>query len=103
MRWVARLLAALALVLSQPAPAAASPPSLPQLREAFMAAVSEPQVMAEIVADEETLFDRERNRFFLVEERESELGGGGGRGPGCEGRYCRDHHRRVGAVSGGAL
>lgn len=41
--------------------------------EATMAALAAPEVMAEIVADEETLFDRSRNRFFLVEEYESSL------------------------------
>jgi hypothetical protein len=42
--------------------------------EATMASLAAPDVMAEIVADEETLFDRARNRFFLVEEHESEMG-----------------------------
>ncbi len=42
--------------------------------EATMARLSTPEIMAEIVADEETLFDRSRNRFFLLEEHESELG-----------------------------
>lgn len=41
--------------------------------EATMARLSTPEVMAEIVADEETLFDRSRNRFFLVDERDSDL------------------------------
>ena len=41
--------------------------------EATVARLSMPEVMAEIVADEETLFDRTRNRFFLLEERESVL------------------------------
>jgi hypothetical protein len=41
--------------------------------EATMARLSEPAIMAEIVADEETLFDRSKNRFFLVEEHESAL------------------------------
>jgi hypothetical protein len=41
--------------------------------EATMARLSEPAVLAEIVADEETLFDRTKSRFFLVEEHESAL------------------------------
>lgn len=41
--------------------------------EETMARLSTPEIMAEIVTDEETLFDRARNRFFLVEERESDL------------------------------
>lgn len=41
--------------------------------EATVARLSSPEVMAEIVADEETLFDRARNRFFLLEEHESLL------------------------------
>jgi hypothetical protein len=41
--------------------------------EVTMARLSTPEIMAEIVADEETLFDRSRNRFVLVEERESDL------------------------------
>lgn len=41
--------------------------------EATVARLSTPEVMAEIVADEETLFDRARNRFFLLEEHESVL------------------------------
>ena len=41
--------------------------------EATMARLAEPATMAEIVADEETLFDRSRNRFFVVEEHESAL------------------------------
>ena len=32
-----------------------------------------PEVRAEIVADEEKLFDRARSRFFVVEEHESDL------------------------------
>jgi hypothetical protein len=35
--------------------------------------LSRPEVRAEIVADEEQLFDRPRNRFFVVDEHESEL------------------------------
>lgn len=41
--------------------------------ETTMARLSTPEVMAEIVADEETLFDRVENRFFLVEEHESAM------------------------------
>jgi len=41
--------------------------------EATMARLSTPEVMAEVVADEETLFDRTKNCFFLVEEHESEM------------------------------
>jgi hypothetical protein len=35
--------------------------------------LSRPEVRAEIVADEEQLFDRSRNRFFSVVEHESDL------------------------------
>ena len=42
-------------------------------RQAFFAAMAEPEVMAEIVADEERLFDRSRIRSFTVEERHSSL------------------------------
>ena len=35
--------------------------------------LSSPEAAAEIAADEEQLFDRAANRFFLVEERESVL------------------------------
>jgi hypothetical protein len=41
--------------------------------EATMARLADPETMAEIVADEETLFDRSKNRFFLVEEHDSEI------------------------------
>lgn len=41
--------------------------------QGFLQAISDPVVMAEIVADEETLFDRAHNRFFLLEEHESSL------------------------------
>ncbi len=41
--------------------------------EATVARLSRPDVMAEIVADEETLFDRAKNRFFLLEEHESAM------------------------------
>lgn len=40
---------------------------------AFQHAIADPSVTAEIVADEETLFDRSRNRFFLLDEHESDL------------------------------
>jgi len=45
-------------------------------REAFercSANLGRPEVRAEIVADEEQLFDRTRSRFFLVEEHESDM------------------------------
>lgn len=42
--------------------------------EATMARLSEPATMAEIAADEATLFDRAKNRFFLVEKHESAMG-----------------------------
>ena len=35
--------------------------------------LSSPEAAAEIAADEEQLFDRAANRFFLVDERESSL------------------------------
>jgi hypothetical protein len=35
--------------------------------------LARPEVRAEIIADEEQLFDRSRNRFFLVEEHESDM------------------------------
>ncbi|HET8612246.1 MAG TPA: EthD domain-containing protein [Sphingomonas sp.] len=41
--------------------------------EAVMKRFSAPEVMDEIVADEETLFDRSKSRFFLVEEHETAL------------------------------
>jgi hypothetical protein len=41
-----------------------------RMRAALKAA---PDVIAEIAADEQNLFDRSRNRFFFVEERESDL------------------------------
>jgi EthD domain len=41
--------------------------------DACFAAIAEPARMAEIVADEEKLFDRSRIRIFRVEERESVL------------------------------
>ncbi|ALR23161.1 EthD domain-containing protein [Sphingobium baderi] len=39
--------------------------------ESAMAMLGTPEIMAEVAADEETLFDRSRNRFFTLEERES--------------------------------
>jgi hypothetical protein len=39
--------------------------------EAAMAMLGTPEVMAEVAADEATLFDRTHNRFFTVEEYES--------------------------------
>ena len=44
--------------------------------EAAMAVLTAPEIQAEIIVDEETLFDRSRSRFFLLDERESDLGGG---------------------------
>ena len=41
--------------------------------EEATAYLSQPDIQAEIIADEETLFDRSKSRFFLVEEHESEL------------------------------
>ncbi|MEM7097777.1 MAG: EthD domain-containing protein [Pseudomonadota bacterium] len=41
--------------------------------EAASARLSLPEAIAEIVADEEQLFDRQANRFFTVEEVESDL------------------------------
>jgi EthD domain len=42
-------------------------------RDACFAAMGDEATMAEIVADEERLFDRSRIRTFTVEERESKL------------------------------
>ena len=42
-------------------------------RDACFAAMADPQIMAEIVADEERLFDRSRNRSFSVKEYYSKL------------------------------
>jgi EthD domain len=42
--------------------------------DACFAAMSDPAIMAEIIADEEKLFDRTRIRTFTVEERASDLG-----------------------------
>lgn len=41
--------------------------------ERCRAHLSTPEAAAEIAADEEQLFDRPKNRFFIVEEHESEL------------------------------
>jgi EthD domain len=41
--------------------------------DACFAAMADPAIMHEIVADEERLFDRSRIRTFTVEERESAL------------------------------
>jgi hypothetical protein len=42
-------------------------------RDACFAAMADPAVMTEILADEEKLFDQARIRTFTVEERESVL------------------------------
>lgn len=42
-------------------------------RDAFFAEIAQPDTLAEIVADEEKLFDRNRMRMFSVEERRSQL------------------------------
>ena len=42
-------------------------------RDACFAAMSDPETMATIVADEERLFDRSRIRTFTVEEHASEI------------------------------
>lgn len=39
--------------------------------EEAMANLARPEVSAEIVADEETLFDRSKHRVFMVDERDS--------------------------------
>ena len=44
-------------------------------RDACFAAMGDPATMAEIVADEEKLFDRSRIRTFEVEERGSDMAG----------------------------
>ncbi len=41
--------------------------------EAAAARLSTPEAVREIVADEERLFDRSKNRFYTVEECESDL------------------------------
>ena len=38
-----------------------------------LASLTSPEAAAEIVADEERLFDRSRNRFFTIQEHESPL------------------------------
>lgn len=43
--------------------------------EADMAQLSKPEVMAEIVADEETIFDRSKHRLYTVDECDSPCGG----------------------------
>ncbi len=40
-----------------------------------MRRLAEPDVVAEIVADEETIFDRSKHRVFVVDERDSVVGG----------------------------
>lgn len=45
-------------------------------RDACFAAMADPAIMAEIVADEELLFDRSRNRTFSVEEHASRMAAG---------------------------
>lgn len=42
--------------------------------DAAMENLSRPEVMAEIVADEETIFDRSKHRLFTVDEHESPVG-----------------------------
>lgn len=41
--------------------------------DATLARLTRPEVAAEIIADEERLFDRSKHRYFFVEERESAL------------------------------
>ena len=41
--------------------------------EASLSRLALPEVAAEIAEDEEMLFDRPKNRFFMIEEYESEL------------------------------
>jgi hypothetical protein len=38
-----------------------------------MQRLAEPEVAAEIVADEETIFDRSKHRVFIVDERDSPI------------------------------
>lgn len=45
--------------------------------EADMAHLSRPEVVAEIVSDEETIFDRSKHRLFTVEECDSPVGSAG--------------------------
>jgi hypothetical protein len=54
--------------------------------DAAMANLARPEVVAEIVADEETLFDRSRHRVFFVEEHDSVMGAGSGSGARPAGR-----------------
>ncbi|WP_324739988.1 EthD domain-containing protein [Tsuneonella sp. CC-YZS046] len=42
--------------------------------EQAMANLARPEVVAEIVADEETIFDRSKHRLFMVEECDSPVG-----------------------------
>ncbi len=42
--------------------------------EATMASLTAPDIAAEIAEDEERVFDRAKNRFFIVEEHESDMG-----------------------------
>ena len=46
--------------------------------EQAMANLARPEVIAEIVADEETIFDRSKHRVFMVEECDSPVGSGRG-------------------------
>lgn len=41
--------------------------------DADMAHLASPEVVAEIVADEETIFDRSKHRLFMVEECDSPM------------------------------
>lgn len=43
--------------------------------DSAMARLADPAVVAEIVADEESLFDRSKHRVFMVDERDSVLAG----------------------------
>lgn len=42
--------------------------------EIAMKRLAQPEVVAEIVADEETLFERDKHRVFMVDERDSACG-----------------------------
>ena len=46
---------------------------------ASMEILSRPEVMAEIVADEETIFDRSKHRLFRADERDSVIPAKGGK------------------------
>lgn len=48
---------------------------------AAMERLADPAVVAELVADEETLFDRSKHRLFMVDERDSVLAGAADRMP----------------------